>query len=193
MNSYDLRQFKQRVSLLFHLTSLGLEETYDYIIHRLQVAGGNGKAIFTEKALRRIATLSRGIPRVINIICDASLLAGFVDGVQSVDDWLVDETISEIQLDFFTQDKPDSAERQKGHPEVGALSDQFHTILQSVNELCHKFPMETHLLALLLNDGSAAPMKELLLKNFGHLYQLERQLESQQSDVDQEEEDEAAS
>jgi len=73
----SLAQLDQRVSLRCVLTDLDLEETKRYIYHRLNVAGAKGSITFTDRALRRIYDESGGIPRLINLICDRTLLAGF--------------------------------------------------------------------------------------------------------------------
>jgi general secretion pathway protein A len=74
----DLRQLAQRITARYHLNPLGREEMTQYIRHRLAVAGGIERVDFTRSALRRIHGFSRGIPRLINLVCDRSLLAGFV-------------------------------------------------------------------------------------------------------------------
>jgi general secretion pathway protein A len=64
---------RQRISTNYSLGPLSEEETRDYILHRLEVAGG-GREIFTEEALKDVFVASGGIPRRINIICDLGLL-----------------------------------------------------------------------------------------------------------------------
>lgn len=79
--SPELEQLNQRIAVRVHLGALDLEETAQYIEHRLAVASGrSGSATFTKDAVRVIHAYSRGVPRKINIACDAVLLAGFIDG-----------------------------------------------------------------------------------------------------------------
>ncbi len=68
---------RQRVAVRIRLTSLTEENTLDYIRHRLHIAGAE-KDIFTEDAMRKIYRYSRGIPRLINTLCDNALLEGFL-------------------------------------------------------------------------------------------------------------------
>ena len=75
-----LQQLRQRIIVRYHLPALSREETESYIGHRLKIAGANGRPEFTRWALRRIQHYSRGIPRLINAVCDKTLLAGFVSG-----------------------------------------------------------------------------------------------------------------
>jgi len=71
-----LRQLAQRITARYHLLSLSRTETYDYVRHRLMVAGSKDP-IFTAWAMRRIYRLSGGVPRIINIICDRALLGAY--------------------------------------------------------------------------------------------------------------------
>jgi type II secretory pathway predicted ATPase ExeA len=74
----DMTQFAQRIVVDHHLEPFTEEETYNYISHRLQKAGGK-LTLFTDKACSLVHRLSRGIPRLINQICDISLTYGFAD------------------------------------------------------------------------------------------------------------------
>ena len=79
LDLYELRQLKQRVMVRYHITPLGEDELKNYIEHRLNIAGSSMDRIsFSDQALKEIFDFSSGIPRLINIICDRSLLAGFV-------------------------------------------------------------------------------------------------------------------
>ncbi len=73
----DLRQLAQRITIRYALKPLSREETFLYIDHRLSVAGSKRSLAFTKGALNNIYAYSRGYPRLINVICDRSLLAGF--------------------------------------------------------------------------------------------------------------------
>jgi len=75
----ELEQLRQRITVRFHLHPLGEQETRSYIQHRLRVAGSSGKVRFTAGACRLIHGYSQGLPRLINVACDAVLLAGFVE------------------------------------------------------------------------------------------------------------------
>ncbi len=80
----DLRQLNQRITARYHLPPLSRKETAAYIIHRLRVAGGRD-GLFTPAALRAAYRLSRGIPRLINILCDRALLGAYSLGRTRVD------------------------------------------------------------------------------------------------------------
>jgi general secretion pathway protein A len=74
----EMRQFSQRVAVHFHLTALDRTETAAYIAHRIRTAGGP-EGLFTDAAIQMIYELSEGVPRSINLICQAALVYGFAD------------------------------------------------------------------------------------------------------------------
>ncbi len=92
-----LRQLAQRITVTFHMTGLDRKETEGYIHYRLQVAGCQNKNLFTPEAIDHIAEFSRGIPRMINNICDAALLTGFVNEKRQIDEAIVLEVIEELK------------------------------------------------------------------------------------------------
>jgi len=94
----DLRQLRQRVALRHHITPLELEEIGQYIHHRLQVAGGDGRIRWTDAALLLIQKYSRGVPRLINVICDKALLAGYVAEAWTIDAEQVQRAADELCL-----------------------------------------------------------------------------------------------
>lgn len=95
----SLRQLRQRITIRYHLGPLSREETADYINWRLTQAGANGLPIFGEAAVRRIYEYSGGVPRLINAVCDKSLLAGFVKEQTVLTEDLVKLAIEELQGD----------------------------------------------------------------------------------------------
>ena len=95
----ELRQLHQRISIKCELTPLSPEEVSHYIRHRLAIAGG-GRAgiIFTPDGLKEIYNYSGGIPRVINLIADRSLLAGMALSTATMDRRVVREAVENLQL-----------------------------------------------------------------------------------------------
>ncbi|MBN1586819.1 MAG: AAA family ATPase [Candidatus Omnitrophica bacterium] len=96
LNLHNLRQLKQRVATFFHLEPLNEEETRLYIKHRLEHVSGGPVDIFTADAMRRVHAYSGGVPRLINSICDAALLTGYVNERRTVDSSMIDEVAAEI-------------------------------------------------------------------------------------------------
>jgi general secretion pathway protein A len=91
----DLRQLAQRITGRYHLDPLSPQETAAYVRHRMRVAGATAD-IFTRGALRELYTVSRGIPRVINIICDRALLGAYTQDLHQVPAALVRRAAAEV-------------------------------------------------------------------------------------------------
>jgi general secretion pathway protein A len=77
LDSFELRQLEQRITLNCHLNPLTYKETGEYISHRIQIASHKNNILFTKAAIRKIFQYSGGIPRLINIVCDRALLCAF--------------------------------------------------------------------------------------------------------------------
>ena len=92
-----LRQLRQRITVRYHLTPLRHAELGQYVHHRLTVSGGQGTPQFTGPALWRVYRYSRGIPRLVNAVCDKCLLAGFVQQRDRIDFNLVGTAIRELE------------------------------------------------------------------------------------------------
>jgi type II secretory pathway predicted ATPase ExeA len=90
----DMRQFAQRIAIEHHLEALQLEETVGYIRHRIEVAGGS-RELFAADALQLVHTCTRGIPRLINMVCDTALVYAFSDQRECVDRDIVEQVVQE--------------------------------------------------------------------------------------------------
>jgi general secretion pathway protein A len=77
LDSHELRQFAQRISLSYYLAPLAAKETEGYIRHRIHIAAQRQTAIFTSRACRVVHRYSNGLPRLINIACDRALLTAY--------------------------------------------------------------------------------------------------------------------
>lgn len=91
----DLRQLAQRVTGRYHLEPLTQDETLAYVRHRLKVAGAIAP-LFTPAALKEVHRLSRGTPRLINVLCDRALLAAYTQEENRVTPALVRVAASEV-------------------------------------------------------------------------------------------------
>jgi general secretion pathway protein A len=97
LNSPELEQLTQRVRLRFHLTALTATETAAYIDHRLEVAGSQGRRIFADDTYDTIYTYTGGVPRLINTLCDTSLMAAFGRDRDTVTTEDLNAAIAELQ------------------------------------------------------------------------------------------------
>jgi len=95
----QLRQLRQRIMLRCRTTPLSEEQTGAYIAERLRIAGASGEPIFSAKTIETIHVYSLGIPRVINLLCEHSLVNGFVEQQRPIQPKIVEDVAHEFQLD----------------------------------------------------------------------------------------------
>jgi general secretion pathway protein A len=91
----DLKQFAQRVSSHYHINGLSKVEVNNYIRYRLKVGEAKNPDIFKKDAIELIYKHSLGIPRIINVLCDTSLVYGYADGQKTIDKKIIDNVIKE--------------------------------------------------------------------------------------------------
>lgn len=92
----DLRQLNQRIAVRYRLKSMSMNETRDYISHRMDIAGHTGGVSFSRYAIKWIHLYTRGVPRMINILCDRSLLIGYGDERRRITSGIISRGIREI-------------------------------------------------------------------------------------------------
>jgi general secretion pathway protein A len=100
LNDHRLRQLRQRITVRYHLQPLTPAEVAQYVHHRLQVSGANGSPHFTRFALWRVYRYSKGIPRLVNAICDKAMLAGFVNKKENIDYRTVCAAVRDLEGSF---------------------------------------------------------------------------------------------
>ncbi len=91
----ELRQLTQRITARFHLTPLSKEETAAYIRHRLQIVGFKGE-LFSKGAVQIVHQLSDGVPRLVNNICERSMMGAYGENVHRIDKNLVRKAAGEV-------------------------------------------------------------------------------------------------
>ena len=99
LNEPGLRQLKQRIALRCRLEPLELAETASYVATRIAIAGGNAAEIFTREAVHAVHRRSRGIPRLINVICDNALITGFALDRCPVGEGVIAEVAADFDLE----------------------------------------------------------------------------------------------
>ncbi len=97
LNQRGLRQLRQRITVRYHLAPLDRFETERYIAHRLRVAGADDRPTFTPWAVRRVHGYARGVPRLINAVCDKALLYGYVNGTYELKGRAIRQAIRELE------------------------------------------------------------------------------------------------
>lgn len=113
----ELRQLLQRVRLKVHLAALEPTEVRDYVEHRLRAAGREDLSLFNEDCYPEIFKFSGGIPRLINTICDSSLLVAFADKNEIVTAGDIDSAIQE--LNFWDDEDDTGQHRSLSHANIG--------------------------------------------------------------------------
>src|SRR5579864_928330 len=101
LDSPQLRQLKQRVGLRCRLEPLSLDELRGYVHRRLELAGGNshGATIFGGEAIEAVQRFSRGIPRLINTLCENALISGYARQAKQVTPEIIQEVATDFRLD----------------------------------------------------------------------------------------------
>jgi general secretion pathway protein A len=97
LDAPELVQLTQRIRLRFHLTTLSQSEMRAYIQHRLEVAGAADRQIFTDDTFPDIFRFTGGVPRLVNTLCDTSLMAAYTASRDTVTGADVREAIEELQ------------------------------------------------------------------------------------------------
>jgi general secretion pathway protein A len=97
LSRFEFRQLRQRINMRFHLPALSKKETQEYIEKRLRVAGARGP-LFSDGATNEVYRRSKGIPRLINILCDNALLNGYALDRKKVDEKIVREAAKDLKL-----------------------------------------------------------------------------------------------
>lgn len=144
LNRPEMRQVKQRIVLHARLHPLSLEETEGYIGARLKRAGANGQTVFTREAVRAINQYSNGIPRLINLICENTLISGFAAHMRPVPVELVEEAAKDFQLDAspapsqagtqLASELPASLQRILSDPKLSTALQDFLKLLDRVHD-----------------------------------------------------------
>lgn len=96
-----LRQLRQRITLRYRTSQLSLSETLSYIEERLRIAGATGEPIFPSEAIESIHEYSRGVPRVINVLCEHALINAFAARQNKVSAEVIHEVAREFELDLI--------------------------------------------------------------------------------------------
>jgi general secretion pathway protein A len=99
VNDAQLRQLRQRITLWAKTGPLTLLETHRYVTERLRIAGGSGEEIFQAAAIEAVHRHTRGIPRIINLLCEHALINAFVDQSKTVSEKVVDEVARDFRLE----------------------------------------------------------------------------------------------
>ncbi|SRR5579871_1885409 len=130
LDSAGLRQLKQRITFRCRLKALSEQQTQSYISHRLEIAGANSHArtLFPELTMKAIAHYSRGIPRLINTLCENALIDGYGRQVDSI----TPEMVVQIAADSRLESSPHCELVNDSFDPNALVNDLFTTIESSI-------------------------------------------------------------
>jgi general secretion pathway protein A len=127
--------FAQRVAVSYHLVPLTLEETRQYIVHRLENAGGRAD-LFTESAINLVYETTMGVPRAINLLSHNALVYGFADDINTIDAGVVEQVIAEKTGIGFGAGSFDRKESERDtHSDLTDLEKKHHQIEDKIKAL----------------------------------------------------------
>jgi len=129
----QLRQLRQRIMLRCKTVPLSKEQTHEYVQERLRIGGAAGSPIFSPKAMDAVHLYSLGIPRVINLLCEHSLVNAFVEQQRPIQPRIVEEVAREFQLDEVEPTAP------LGGASVDAEIYNSDLFLQNLGEALSRF------------------------------------------------------
>ena len=135
----SLLQLRQRISINCHINPLSRLEVEEYILHRLAVVGNREAVIFSKPAFDMIYTFSRGIPRLINVICDFLLLSAFAEETREIGEEIVRDIVGDLDFEnqYWTSDPTGKA------PGVEPVASKAEAV-QSEGELASVLRQITH-------------------------------------------------
>lgn len=202
LNVPELKQLRQRIAVGYHILPLNAEETWKYIKHRLHVAGGRND-YFAEETRDQIYKFSTGIPRLINMICDAALLAGYVEEKRIIDNNLISDVVEELDLDV-ERVKLKASERREGVTgddcvkitgkeearRIDEIEKELNQISQKVKWLYDRRIRETGWEKVLLaKEKEIKRLKHILYKKEQEIIEREKSLVLKEGDIKAKEEE----
>ncbi len=99
LDSFDLRQLKQRIALRSHLSPLDPDETCGYVYRRLEIAGNpRPSELFPKETVAELYRYSKGYPRLVNTLCENALISGYARQAQSISPEMIAEVAGEFRL-----------------------------------------------------------------------------------------------
>jgi general secretion pathway protein A len=118
LDSHDLRQLKQRIALRCHLDALTMNETREYMSRRLAIAGKPAeRQLFSAAAVEAVYRHSRGIPRLINTICENALLSGYAKQAATITPEIIDGVARDLRLGVVVVDPRNNAGSRRSQEE----------------------------------------------------------------------------
>jgi type II secretory pathway predicted ATPase ExeA len=112
LDTYGMKPFVQRINLKRYIKPLSEDDTYAYLDHRLNVINYSGPPLFDKRARQLIWAYSKGVPRIINNICDNALLIGYATEKRTITGHEVAETIKDLSYNQHNSDNEKPKKRK---------------------------------------------------------------------------------
>jgi general secretion pathway protein A len=192
LSSPGLKQLRQRIAINTHINPLTLEETEAYIRHRLKIAGNEEGVTFQPGVVETIYDFSKGVPRLINIMCDFTLLAAFVDNTKTVDSELMKEIIRELAVEkpevraaaLRAKESPkndDGGKIKRALASINLRLQNLEAVINGIQEGGKTVREIGRLIAL--KEGQLSKKEEELLKRECELLEKEELLKRREDDI----------
>lgn len=139
-----LQQLRQRISVNCHLGCLSKNETREYFLHRLKCAGNANALVFPEQSFEMIYKATGGVPRLINIVGDYLLLAGFSEATYTPDLKMVEEVLNDIKDNIAFRDvaEVDSSVKNKNQNQEGTDEEHYGVAHETLDNIL--FRLQKH-------------------------------------------------
>jgi len=152
LDSPELVQLAQRIRLRFHLGALSRDDVRAYVLHRLEIAGANGRQIFADDTFPEIFKYTGGVPRLVNTLCDTVMMAAFNEDRDHVTLQDVASAVGELQWVEFAA-RPVAGNAKSVHEGNGHLATSGDRVAKSLSKLVLSTDGKT--VAELLNERLA--------------------------------------
>ena len=172
--SLEFEQLRQRITAVHHLGALNVNETKEYIEHRLRCAGWQSDPLITNAAFLAIHEATNGIPRRINNVCDRLMLFGFLEGLHKIEEQAVTNVVQEMRDEYgeigeradvdaaAPFDKNGAAFPNTGGPNTVFASTDIAPLTAAVQELTSVLRGEMHALRGVLERLAGLPVSGAL-------------------------------
>ncbi len=166
----SLTQLAQRISVYYHLSSLPKEDVKNYIEHRLRVAGYDlENPLFEEKAIDLISKASKGIPRLINKICDAALTYAYADGLKTISVNIIEQVLKDNELLLgpnasCEKKKENIFEKESQISKKQSFINDFYPLLEQLKSEINALKVRIQTMESLIQSNNGMEMLEKMLR-----------------------------
>jgi general secretion pathway protein A len=174
----DMQQLMQRVKLRYHIRALTEPEIGDYVRHRLNIAGGSNRTLFTLQAMPHIYRYAGGIPRLINTLCDTALTCAYADNLKVVTEEIIEAAAKELQWPPYAERDEKSRRKTSRSSAEGGVHSILLEQTRTLSAIASQVAKLEELSPTLVSIGRILAAVEVHLRNIAHRQGAEPQPES---------------